>query len=497
MNGERGDRWKTFRGPKAEFWLPDKADDDVAGTVEFSGTSGLLRLIGAFGGGTPMAGFEADGPIRIVGVAGKKLLTLDGCFQTAYTTNFPGGPAQEFFVARVFSDVAFDADEPLEFVGMQITIEGLDHWLGRTGLAMEFQGPENKPFNTARINYEEVADEQHHLGDGQKLSVHYNWSFSTDRLTRASVSQQGALRLTREEAAPLDEFWVPRLFAVQDLLTIAYDAAVTVTNVALFHKEHVREVPEGDPVQLPIGLYAADRAFDVAGARAPLTSPRFLFTFDDIGRLGGVTRWLDVAVRRQAPLNQLLAARYGYRLYEENRYLNTITAAEGLHRDTFPNYVMAPADFKKWKHGVLDQVGDKQDRKRLNELFAFANEPRLAARLADLADSVVPELSALVPDVGRWSSVTAKVRNLAVHQASPESRADGVMLHAMGEAAFYVVAGSLLLELDPQRNVLAKLATSRSLNHAAQLLPTELDRAEEVLKKSRKTRGNRKAAKGS
>jgi hypothetical protein len=64
------------------FWLPDHPDEKVAGRLEFDQVKGgELNLIGAFGYIRVLTS-EPRNYSRIVGIAGRQLLTLQDCFQS-------------------------------------------------------------------------------------------------------------------------------------------------------------------------------------------------------------------------------------------------------------------------------------------------------------------------------------------------------------------------------------------------------------------------------
>ncbi len=76
------------------FWLPGREEEPVAGRVRYDSTDGgSLSLIGSFGGVGGLASAMDDASPRVVrihGVAGRRLFTLDDCFQTHIGFEAPG-----------------------------------------------------------------------------------------------------------------------------------------------------------------------------------------------------------------------------------------------------------------------------------------------------------------------------------------------------------------------------------------------------------------------
>ena len=71
------------------FWLEESPEERVGGHLRFNARSGAsLDLIGTFDGDAVPE--DRISPVRIHGVAGNKLVTLDSCLQTNRTLGIPG-----------------------------------------------------------------------------------------------------------------------------------------------------------------------------------------------------------------------------------------------------------------------------------------------------------------------------------------------------------------------------------------------------------------------
>jgi hypothetical protein len=56
------------------------------------------------------------------------------------------------------------------------------------------------------------------------------------------------------------------------------------------------------------------------------------FTFDDIGGIDGVQRWLEVASAHRTELGRVMATRYGTDMYLEDRIMNVCAALDSLDK---------------------------------------------------------------------------------------------------------------------------------------------------------------------
>jgi len=97
------------------FWLPGKESDQRTGRIKFDATEGAtLSIMGGFGGLAEQ--FNNQGRIlRIHGIAGKRYLTFDRCFNSGSTFEMPGIPRQTYYVGQIIAGHLFPEGEDLTF----------------------------------------------------------------------------------------------------------------------------------------------------------------------------------------------------------------------------------------------------------------------------------------------------------------------------------------------------------------------------------------------
>ena len=119
------------------FWLAGEPDAKVAGRLKFDAANGAeLNLIGTFHK-LPSSGthdlqdvfFAQNEPSRILGVAGKRLLTLDRCLHGGTTIEAPGMVRERYSPEVILSGAHFEEDEPLEFSAVHFQLQHLDQWV--------------------------------------------------------------------------------------------------------------------------------------------------------------------------------------------------------------------------------------------------------------------------------------------------------------------------------------------------------------------------------
>ena len=147
-----------------------------------------------------------------------------------------------------------------------------------------------------------------------------------------------------------------------------------------------------------------------------------VFTFDDIGGLAGVARWVEVADRFQIVIGTLMNSWYVPGLSVENRFSNAVIAAEALARI---------------------RVG-QQDIKFDRELIS------LACRAGD-------SFKCLVGDVEAWSKEIVKTRSNYVVHPGLRGSVDAPGLYWLSESLYFLVILCLLRECGIAENTLTKI----------------------------------------
>ena len=459
------------------FWLPSKPEEQVPGRFRFdTADGGTLTLIGSFGGLDTFNNTDERVPYqRILGIAGKKLLTLDRCLETSKSFEVPGFLRQAFHVSHVLAGAHFENDEALAFESITVTIDNLPQWLGRTGLSFSIEEREGEVqrlrLELNPLPSEEVTTEAH------SVELTYSYGVNGDHLTRSTFENGAGFRLSRPNPSGLFEDLYPLAGALQDLVTIAVDAPCLIDTVRLRHMDLIKEMPSGKQVHEPVELWLQNR-----DRAKTLSKPRLgyemLFTFEQIGGLEGVSRWLDVASEYRPALDSLLSLRYGGVMYVESRLLNMVQAAETFHRLRFPNHVRPPEEYKAFKRALVNQV-QQESRQWLHEQLQYSNEPRLKQRLLDLAEFAGDPFTLLVGDVEPWAEGVKEARNSLVHHDGNRSRPkDGTLIRHMSESLFYLVVLCLLRQCNVSDELLGRVSENRRYQWLRRVLAEAMSNAD-------------------
>ena len=452
------------------FWLPDHPDDKVAGRLEFDQVrGGELNLIGAFGDIRALTNGSRDYS-RIVGVAGKRLLTLEECRQSHRGIESPGLVRQRFRVGFILAGAHFEPGEVLEFTSVAVTIDNIEEWIGQSGFSTEIeQDASTRDLTRITMEYRPIPRESIQFSGGT-LELGFTYSFSDDIPRSTKISQGCHFRVRPTALSALKPDLLRYAGALEDLLTLGVGETAFLDEVWLTHPDVAREIAERK-YEESIDILLERRETYHEDVRRRL-APEMIFTFDDIGRLEGMARWLDLSQRFRPVLGLLMAPRYMSRMYGENRFLNYVFAAEVFHRAYFDNRVLPKAVFKAKKRRIVRRV-PRDQRRWLLEQLNYANEPRLSARLVEMVAHVGMPFAVMVPDPRTWAGAVAKLRNSIAHRGGIETEDDSyrLALHYLGESVAYLTTACLLKELDPSARIVDNLSNHRRFMSVVQQLP--------------------------
>jgi ApeA N-terminal domain 1/Apea-like HEPN len=388
---------------------------------------------------------------RIVGAAGGKDVTLDGCVIRNTSFSSPGILRQEYYVPMVFTGVQFDADEALDFDKVTVSFDHLPFWINRNNFnfSLDTSSPNDLTTVTKYTVTSEVPPKESARTDQTEVELGYNSSVGGDRFTEMHVTQRPSLSLAYTERRALLDI-LADVNGLQDLVTLGMGAPAVLTDVVLRRSDLARQIPDGRTVQIPIQAYWSNIAERVRVAKP--SDKDMLFSFGQADGLRTIAKWVQLSRDYRLVLGLLLSEQYAPQMYGENAFANAISAAETLHRMRFENEIEPTAIFKSRKRKMADAVKKALGPKAkdwLHQQLAYSNEPRLRKRLADLANYAGPNLSGLVGDVDTWAGVVTLVRNRMTHH-DPNQRIERQPgdLTFLGNSIYIVTALALLRECD-------------------------------------------------
>lgn len=314
------------------WWLPGREDEKVAGILSYSPDSGSeLRLIGSL---TSARGSHDEIYERIHGIADGKQYDLEDCYQKSYKGSLfsPGGETETIYVHQVFRGVHYtEPDEP-NADRVTADLRYLSQWVGHQGITIQHHSlqdqEEGKPFASLQVHKKQ--DHATKLSDGASLKIQHRVG---------SASHTGTERALRESYVCSFEF--PELTSIplaieyvsdmQDLVSIATGRVAEYDELTFWHPDVARS-SDTSSYRVPIGFFAEWIPRDTSKKPGKIHASDMFFTFDDLGKIEGVRKWMETANRHRSTLGRVMASRYRKGLFVEDRLFHRATAIEAFAR---------------------------------------------------------------------------------------------------------------------------------------------------------------------
>ena len=403
------------------FWLESVSDDTVAGRLKFDAVNGAeLDLIGSFHRLDELFN-EIERPVRIHGIAGGKKLTLLDCIRTNQSIQVPGIPRERYRASVILTGWQLHHSQSQVFDAVRVKLRHLDSWVRKTGTVVNIS-PDEQSNGIGKIQVTHIPLEKEVVPtDIGVLELIFTYGFNPDPFHTITLTQSTALGVRFAEPRTLQD--ILRLCTVlRDLVTIGVDAPAFITEASLTHSDLVRESPKGKVSPIPIGFYAQGFGNTIQSEAKDIHPAQMLFTFDDIGGLGGIAQWLKTSAKFRIVIDSLLSHWYLPTIYTDNRFLNIIIAAEAL------------------------------ERIRLNQQsFNFSDG---LERLACFAGGHFEEL---VQDIEPWVNEIIRVRtNNLVHRGLRED-IEGSRMFWLSESVYFLVVFCLLKESGVAESTLSNI----------------------------------------
>jgi hypothetical protein len=414
---------------QGEWWLPDRPERRVSGTLSFDPDSGsTLSLIGSLREwherGTPLPDgrgvtfgaddFNRSGTYpRILGEAGNTAYTLEDAFQ---------------------SQLSNVLGEALEATGVSFRLRHLAYWVCESGLSERVRFPNEDgtwaegPWAT--LNASHVPDRQGLTPHGLRLILGQSLGTSGDGIIERSLTQDFYFRLEGDEKQPLNTL-IELASDLQDLVSVAVDRTASFESMSFFHPDIQHRIAEDHSIPLPIEYFVrwADR--DTRVEKAAVHVHEMAFTLPDLGGIHGVEKWLAVAAVHRTALGRVMASRYRGSMYISDQMLNRAAALEAFDRTA--------SGFE----------GSKFTTRMM--------------RCAEIAGS---PFTHLVGDVAKWAEVLRSERNESAHHLDRRVLGSAEQLH-LSDTAYWLFVLCMLREANAPSGVFDRIEANNGFDWLA------------------------------
>lgn len=331
------------------FSIPSMLDVKVAGTLSI--TDGGHIELELFGLLPKTNNADDDGQLdRIIGyIEGDKLVTLDDCFYTLKPYGLNEISKSLICANKVFISVAYEKEEIVSFNKVLFSIEGIDEWVGISGI----QVPDPFAERNVTITYDPPEEISINLNNGMQLVITFSWTPpSLPCLTKAEITQKTYFKLVCAEEKELNEF-NSVIHKITTLLCFGIDKIVCLNSLEATSNNLYQEFDSGRlKYYTPIKIYYSSLPY--CEYEAKIYSQRMLFTFgqikDNFEKM--VNRWIDAYDKIDVVFSLYFSTKMEHQKYLDGKFLALAQALETYHRRNISDKKM---DFRDRIKNLIDE----------------------------------------------------------------------------------------------------------------------------------------------
>ena len=326
------------------FWLPSTPDKKAPGTLSISDGGHIeLEVIEWFGDGVEVS-FNADlKPIeRIVGRTEEgEPVTLDGCFYKKLPSlrflplssllSLTGSAMKSLIrVSRVLIGATYDEDEPTVFNTLTFSVEGIDEWVGISGISLEPHFEES----TATISYQYPAEVSLNLDNGMQLLITFGLGTRISRIKEARISQKTYFILTSQNARELEDF-ISVVRKITRFLCFAIDQTVSLDSMSATSDNLRRNIGDGTTALSLINIYFSSRPYSTDEPK--IQEHNMLFGF---GRIQSdvekkIKNWIEAYEDTYPAFDLYFSAKRDEQRHLDEKFLTLARGLEAYHKRKF------------------------------------------------------------------------------------------------------------------------------------------------------------------
>lgn len=366
------------------FWLPSLPEKKLPGTLTISDGGKIeLEVVGLFDETVQGLNGEIDEKDesekismqgifeRIVGQIEKYgLVTLDGCFYKHWHPFSSGISKSLLHVSKALLDIAYDDREPLIFNGLQFSMEGIDEWVGISGINVDRQIEKR----TAVITYSPLDEISLNLNNGMKLLITFSWTLpGLPHVTEAKITQKACFKLVSQQEHPLDDF-ISIAHRLTTFLCFAVDKTVCIDQMAA-----TLNTGESESAS-PIPLYYESRPYTKEVPKIDWSHMLFRYPTIKTKAEQILNNWLKTYDKIEPALNLYFGVTAGGLRYLDAKVLALAQGLETYHRRTSDETRLDNRDFEKLRETLKTQCPEEH-KDWLSERLKYGNELSLRQRI--------------------------------------------------------------------------------------------------------------------
>jgi len=364
------------------FWIPGIEENKVPGTLTINdGGEIVVEILGLLDNNIEALNGKDD-LSRVVGLLeGEGYITLLDCFYKNKTISFGTVSKSVVEASKAYFGLDFNKEEEIRFNKFDFSVEGLDEWVSKSGLAIAY----TRDLRTAHISYSPPEEITYQLSSEFNLSIRFGYSLPGLTIgTEAKISQYAYFSITSLEDRDVSDF-IKLAFKVTSFLCFATDTTVSIKNVTVSGSTYIKTIDDNKSYPLKIRLYYRSAPFSETPPKVSSHSLLFSHEQIELNTQDILRSWLQAYTVIQPVLWLYFSARYGHYHYLESKFLALAQAIETYHRRTNDNVLMDEAVFRKLVASTLRKC-PKSNRQWLYGRIIKGNELPLGKRLKNIIE---------------------------------------------------------------------------------------------------------------
>ena len=316
---------------KGIWWLPDKPNEKVSGTLIFTSNKGaILDLIGSLKNIKDLDKMLNTEIILGISSNGKHI-TLYKCFETKSSFSSQGFPTSSFYAKLVFVGAHFQNSEDIKFKSISVHYVHLDEWVNLSGFDIKYVRKEKEVI----IKYKTPEPIHANISDWLKILINIQATGPSISLVQkeATIKQKTKIKIETSKDKSFKDYQKV-ICHIQDFLSLGIMEPVhplAIAGLTEVNKKMIEDKSHFPPVEI---FY---RLLDIPKGHKPLLPTDMLFNFNDIStRFEFFLRnWFEKMDLLEPVYNLYFGTLYNPRMYLEHRFLNLIQAIESFHQRTY------------------------------------------------------------------------------------------------------------------------------------------------------------------
>ena len=349
-------------GGNVELELTQPIDTDLEAV--FGQTEGLNQIVGHV---------EKDGPVLI-----------DRCYRIQKKRNVAHGgliASDVIWADRVLARFPHDKDTNLHFNTFTFSIEGIDEWVGISGIKVDPQYAER----ALTISYNPPKKIVLNLDNSMQLLITFAPTFPGLPATkRAEVTQKTYFKLISQETGELDEF-ISVARKITSFLCFVMNEIVCLERMSATSENLQQDIGNGHTAPISVGVYCP--TWPYAREEPEINELDMLFRFAEVqGQFESmINKWIKNYEEISPALDLFFLTKTGTLPTWNIQFLTLVQSLEAFHRRTSDEKHMEENDFEEIRKSLINKC-PKQERNWFGSKLQYANELTLRNRMQRLTD---------------------------------------------------------------------------------------------------------------